>query len=53
MSKVGKIEQKTNTRFLNFYEFEAVHRDGSISPYYVSSRAKEISQLKAVTDILE
>ena len=49
MSSVGKIEKKTNTRFLNFYEFEAVHRDGSISPYYVSSRAKEISQLKAVT----
>ena len=49
MSKVGKIEQKTHTRFLNFYEFEAIHRDGSVSPYYVSSRAKEISQLKAVT----
>ena len=49
MSKVGKIEKKTNTRFLNFYEFEAIHRDGSVSPYYVSSRAKEISQLKAVT----
>ena len=49
MSSVGKIEKKTNTRFLNFYEFEAVHRDGSVSPYYVSSRAKEIGQLKAVT----
>ncbi len=49
MSKVGKILQKTHTRFLNFFEFEAVHRDGSVSPYYVSSRAKEISQLKAVT----
>ena len=49
MSRVGNIEKKTNTRFLNFYEFEAIHRDGSVSPYYVSSRAKEISQLKAVT----
>ena len=49
MSSVGNIEKKTNTRFLNFYEFEAIHRDGSVSPYYVSSRAKEISQLKAVT----
>ena len=48
MSKVGNIEKKTNTRFLNFYEFEAIHRDGSVSPYYVSSRAKEIGQLKAV-----
>ena len=49
MSKIGKIEKKTNTRFLNFYEMEAIHRDGWVSPYYVSSRAKEIDQLKAVT----
>ena len=49
MSKIGKIEKKTNTRFLNFYEMEAIHRDGRVSPYFVSSRAKEIDQLKAVT----
>ena len=49
MSKIGKIEKKTNTRFLNFYEFEAIHRDGRVSPYYVSSRAKDIPQLKAVS----
>jgi len=49
MSKIGKIEKKTNTRFLNFYELEAIHRDGRVSPYYVSSRAREIEQLKAVT----
>ncbi len=49
MSQIGKIEKKTDTRFLNFYEFEAVHRDGRVSPYYVSSRAKEIDQLKAVS----
>ena len=49
MSKIGKIEKKTDTRFLNFYEVEAIHRDGSVSPYYVSSRAREIGQLKAVT----
>ena len=48
MSHIGKIEKKTNTRFLNFYEFEAVHRDGSVSPYYVSSRAKDVQELKAV-----
>ena len=34
MSSIGKIEKRTSNRFLNFYEFEAVHRDGSISPYY-------------------
>lgn len=49
MEKIGKIEKKTNNRFLNFYEMEAIHRDGKTSPYYVASRAKEISQLKAVT----
>lgn len=49
MSRIGKIEKKTNNRFLNHYELEAIHRDGSVSPYYVASRAKEISELKAVT----
>ena len=47
MSSVGKIEQKTSNRFLNFYEFEAVHRDGSISPYFVASRATKVEDLKA------
>ena len=49
MSKIGKIEKKTNNRFLNFYEMEAIHRDGKITPYYISSRATDIDQLKAVT----
>lgn len=49
MGRIGKIEKKTDTRFLNFYEFEAVHRDGTAAPYYVASRAKEVSRLKAVT----
>lgn len=49
MSGIGRIEKKTDTRFLNFFEFEAVHRDGTVSPYYVASRAKDIPQLKAVS----
>ena len=49
MSKIGKIEKKTNNRFLNHYELEAIHRDGRSTPYYVASRAKEIRELKAVT----
>jgi len=49
MSKIGKIEKKTNNRFLNFYEMEAIHRDGKVTPYYVSSRATDIDKLKAVT----
>lgn len=49
MSNIQNIQQKTHNRFLNYYELEAVHRDGSISPYYMASRAKDASQLKAVT----
>ena len=49
MSGIGRIEKKTDTRFLNFFEFEAVHRDGTVSPYYVASRAEDIPQLKAVS----
>ena len=49
MSSIGKIEKKTSNRFLNFYEFEAIHRDGKVSPYYVSSRAKSVDELKAVS----
>ena len=49
MSNIQNIQQKTHNRCLNYYELEAVHRDGSISPYYMTSRAKDASQLKAVT----
>ena len=49
MSNILNIQQKTHNRFLNYYELEAVHRDGSVSPYYMTSRAKDASQLKAVT----
>ena len=49
MSKIGKIEKKTNTPYLNFYEMEAHFRDGHVAPYYVASRAKDIDQLKAVS----
>ena len=34
MSAIGKIEKKAGSKFLSFYEMEAVHRDGSSSPYY-------------------
>jgi len=48
MSKVGEIKKLSNTPYLNFYEFEAVYRDGRTAPYYVSSRAKKTEDLKAV-----
>lgn len=49
MSGIGRIEKKTHNPFLNFYELEAIHRDGNCTPYYMASRAKEISDLKAVS----
>ena len=51
MSSIGNIVKKTNNRFLNFYEFEAIHRDGSVSPYYVASRAKDSPELKALSHL--
>lgn len=47
--KIGQITQITHNRFLNHYQLEAIRRDGSSSPYYVASRAKDVSQLKAVS----
>lgn len=49
MSGIGKIEKKVGSRFLSYYEMEAVHRNGSISPYYIVSRNGNPETLKAVT----
>ena len=49
MSAIGKIEKKVGSKFLSFYEMEAVHRDGSSSPYYMASRNDDGSSLTAVT----
>ncbi len=49
MSSVGKIQKKTDTRYLNFYELEAIRRDGSSFPYYMASRNQNPATLKAVT----
>ena len=49
MDRIRRIEKKTKNRFLNFYEMEVAARNGSTFPYYVSSRAEEVDQLKAVT----
>lgn len=49
MSKIGKIEKKAGSKFLSFYEMEAVHRDGSVSPYYMASRNGDEKSLTAAT----
>lgn len=48
MSNIGKIKKLSDTNYLNFYEFEAIFRDGRTAPYYMSSRAKKIEDLKAI-----
>lgn len=49
MSSVGKIQKRTDNRFLNLYELEAIHRDGRATPYYMASRNPNPETLKAVT----
>lgn len=49
MSSIGKIIKKVGSRFLSYYELEAIHRDGSVSPYYMVSRNSDPTALKAVT----
>lgn len=49
MSGIGKIEKKVGSKFLSYYEMEAIHRDGSITPYYLASRNPDKTTLKAVT----
>ena len=49
MSGIGKIKKQAGSKFLSYYELEAIHRDGSVSPYYVASRNPDIHTLKAVT----
>ena len=38
MSKIGHIQQKTQNRFLNFYELEAIHRDGRVCTAFTARR---------------
>lgn len=49
MSSIGSIKKLTEKPHLNLYELEAIRRDGGSFPYYVASRAGEISALKAIS----
>jgi ADP-ribose pyrophosphatase len=50
LSRIGKIEKKIGNRYLSYYELEAIHRDGSASPYYMASRTADPAALTAVTN---
>lgn len=48
MADVRNVKKLTDNRFLNLYQLDAVHRDGTVSPYYVASRTKTTENLKAL-----
>lgn len=49
INRIKSIKKQTDNRFLNLYEAEALHRDGSTSPYFIASRAPQIEALKIST----
>lgn len=49
MPKILKIVQQTKQKFLNMFEFTVEDRTGDVHPYYVASRATDISGLKVQT----
>ena len=49
MDRITKIFQETQHRFLNLFCMDVRHRNGEASEYYVASRAKSVTDLKAVT----
>ena len=49
MDRITKIIQETHHRFLNLFCMNVRHRNGEALEYYVASRAKSVTDLKAVT----
>lgn len=46
MGEIKKITQKTETKFLNFFELDTVKKTGAPGKYYMASRAKTIEGLE-------
>ena len=49
MPSVNDAVKQTDNKFLNIFELDAVRRDGTHFPYQVASRAREVSDLKAIS----
>ncbi len=49
MNRIHQVKKLTDNPFLNLYQFSGSQRNGEPLEYYVSSRATDSSQLKAVT----
>ncbi len=52
-SRVIKVVKQTENKYLNLYEFQAKRRNGKVAPYFVSSRATDVEQLKAVSNTVQ
>lgn len=48
-TRIESIKKQTDNRFLNLYELQARRRTGKVAPYFVSSRAKSVEELKIRT----
>ena len=49
MDRIRHIRKNTGNRFLNFYDMDVTHRDGTSASYYMVSRNPDPETLKAVT----
>ena len=48
--QVNGAKKITNNKYLNMYELEAQQRNGTVFPYQVASRAKNVDDLIAVSE---
>ena len=51
MSKIERVTQTTNNRFLNMYDLDIITKTGHKGLYHVASRAKDVSELKLNTHV--
>ena len=49
VDRVKGVEKVTDNPFLNLYNFDVEKRNGKTGKYYVASRKKDPTQLKAAT----
>ena len=49
VDRVKGVEKVTDNPFLNLYNFDVEKRNGKTGKYYVASRKKDPTQLKATT----
>lgn len=48
--RIKSVKKQTDNRFLNMYELDFMHRDGSSSPYFMASRLPDTDSLKLYSE---